>query len=148
MGKSLKNAVAPDDICHQYGCDTLRLYEMYLGPLDQSKIWNTNDIVGVHRFLNRLWRNFIDENTGKIKVEAHDPPDDLLRLTHQTIKRVTEAMESMSFNVAIAALIELNNDLVSRDQLPRFTASGDVANAGTPRAARRGGVVGETRPFV
>src|SRR5690606_34320113 len=65
MGKSLKNAVAPDDICERYGCDTLRLYEMYLGPLDQSKIWNTNDIVGVHRFLNRLWRNFVDEETGE-----------------------------------------------------------------------------------
>ena len=123
MGKSLKNAVAPDEICDRYGYDTLRLYEMYLGPLDQSKIWNTNDIVGVHRFLNRLWRNFVDETTGEIKVDAHDPPDDLLRLTHRTIQRVTDAMESMSFNVAIAALIELNNDLVSRDRIPRFTAT-------------------------
>ena len=123
MGKSLKNAVAPDDICEQYGCDTLRLYEMYLGPLDQSKIWNTNDIVGVHRFLNRLWRNLVDENTGKSKVDPHDPDQQLTRLTHLTIKRVTEAMESLSFNVAIAALIELNNDLVARDRIPRFTAT-------------------------
>jgi leucyl-tRNA synthetase len=126
MGKSLKNAVAPDDICEQYGCDTLRLYEMYLGPLDQSKIWNTNDIVGVHRFLNRLWRNFVQEDTGDLLVENHDPPPELERLTHRTIKRVTEAMESMSFNVAIAALIELNNALVSLEKVPRFTATAMV----------------------
>ena len=123
MGKSLKNAVAPDDVCEQYGCDTLRLYEMYLGPLDQSKIWNTNDIVGVHRFLNRLWRNFVDEDTGESLVDNHDAPEDLSRLTHKTIKRVTDAMESMSFNVAIAALIELNNALVPLKSVPRFTAA-------------------------
>lgn len=123
MGKSLKNAVAPDDICEKYGCDTLRLYEMYLGPLDQSKIWNTNDIVGVHRFLNRLWRNFVHEDTNASLIDNHDAPEDLLRLTHKTIKRVTEAMESMSFNVAIAALIELNNALVPLDKTPRFVAA-------------------------
>ncbi len=123
MGKSLKNAVAPDEVCERHGCDTLRLYEMYLGPLDQSKIWNTNDIVGVHRFLNRLWRNFVNEETNESLIDTHDPPEDLLRLTHKTIKRVTEAMESMSFNVAIAALIELNNALVPLDKTPRFVAA-------------------------
>ena len=113
----------PTTICEQYGCDTLRLYEMYIGPLDQSKIWNTNDIVGVHRFLNRLWRNFVDEDTGESLVDNHDAPEDLSRLTHKTIKRVTDAMESMSFNVAIAALIELNNALVPLKSVPRFTAA-------------------------
>ncbi|MEO1235763.1 MAG: leucine--tRNA ligase [Planctomycetota bacterium] len=112
MGKSLKNAVAPDEVCEQYGCDTLRLYEMYLGPLDQSKIWNTNDIVGVHRFLNRLWRNFVDPETGESRVTHDNPPPELDRLTHKTIKRVSDAMDAMQFNVAIAALIELNNALV------------------------------------
>ena len=63
MGKSLKNSIAPDDICQEYGCDTLRLYEMYLGPLDQSKLWRTRDIVGIHRFLQRLWRNFVADET-------------------------------------------------------------------------------------
>ncbi|MEM1108299.1 MAG: leucine--tRNA ligase [Planctomycetota bacterium] len=120
MGKSLKNAVAPDDVCEQYGCDTLRLYEMYLGPLDQSKIWNTNDIVGVHRFLNRLWRNFVDEATGDSLITEDTAPKDLERLTHKTIKRVTEAMDSMSFNVAIAALIELNNALVKLPTAPKW----------------------------
>ena len=127
MGKSLRNAIAPDDICDKYGCDTLRLYEMYLGPLDQSKVWNTADIVGVHRFLNRLWRNIVDEDTGDLKV-AHAPADDdLLRLTHHTVKRVTEAMEAMQFNVAIAALIELNNALVPMKQVPFEVADSLVA---------------------
>ena len=62
MGKSLKNAVAPDDIYRDYGADTLRLYEMFMGPLDASRPWNTGDIIGVHRFLQRLWRNVIDED--------------------------------------------------------------------------------------
>ena len=64
MGKSLRNAVAPDDIYRDYGADTLRLYEMFMGPLDKERPWSTADIVGVHRFLQRLWRNFVDEATG------------------------------------------------------------------------------------
>ncbi|MEM9419853.1 MAG: leucine--tRNA ligase [Planctomycetota bacterium] len=120
MGKSLKNAVTPDDVCDQYGTDTLRLYEMYMGPLDQSKPWNTQDMVGVHRFLNRLWRNFVNEETGESLVTHDNPSDDLERATHKTIKRVTEAMDSMSFNVAIAALIELNNELVKLPTVPKW----------------------------
>jgi len=122
MGKSLKNAVAPDEICEKYGCDTLRLYEMYLGPLDQSKIWNTNDIVGVHRFLNRLWRNFVNEETNESNITDDRATPELERATHKTIKRVTEAMETMSFNVAIAALIELNNALVPLPGVPKWVA--------------------------
>ena len=122
MGKSLKNAVAPDDIAEQYGCDTLRLYEMYLGPLDQSKVWNTQDIVGVHRFLNRLWRNLVHTDTGELLVEEAPADDALLKLTHRTIARVTDAMDAMAFNVAIAALIELNNALVPLDRVPRWVA--------------------------
>ena len=122
MGKSLKNAIGPDDICTKYGADTLRLYEMYLGPLDQSKVWNTNDIVGVHRFLNRLWRNLVDEETGESKITRDNPSDELSRATHATIKRVTDAMDGMHFNVAIAALIELNNQLVPLDHTPEWVA--------------------------
>ncbi len=122
MGKSLKNAIAPDDICEQYGCDTLRLYEMYLGPLDQSKLWRTRDIVGVHRFLQRLWRNFIDDDSETLLVSDEPATEAIRRKLHQTIKRVTDAMESMSFNVAIAALIELNNELVALDRVPREAA--------------------------
>ena len=122
MGKSLKNAVSPDEMCETYGCDTLRLYEMYLGPLDQSKVWNTRDIVGVHRFLQRLWRNFVDEETGELLVNSDRADEALKRKLHKTIKRATDSMNAMAFNVAIAALIELNNELVSLKTLPREVA--------------------------
>jgi leucyl-tRNA synthetase len=114
MGKSLKNAVSPDEIIQEFGCDTLRLYEMYLGPLDQSKPWRTQDILGVHRFLQRLWRLLIDEENDAVLVSDRTPDDAIHQLTHKTIKRVTDAMESLTFNVGIAALIELNNELVKR----------------------------------
>ena len=122
MGKSLKNAVSPDEICEQYGCDTLRLYEMYLGPLDQSKPWATRDIIGVHRFLQRLWRNFIDENTGELLVTDEPADEAALRLLHKTIARVSADMAQMAFNTAIAGLIELNNALVKADRIPRAVA--------------------------
>ncbi len=122
MGKSLKNAVSPDEICEKYGCDTLRLYEMYLGPLDQSKVWSTRDIVGVHRFLQRLWRNFVDEETGELLVVSDKADEALKRKLHKTIKRVTDSMDGMAFNVAIAALIELNNELVRLKTIPREVA--------------------------
>jgi len=119
MGKSIKNSVSPDEVFKQYGCDTLRLYLMYLGPLDQSKVWNMRDIIGVHRFLQRLWRNVVDEETGKLLATDDQATPALRRKLHQTIKRTTDAMESLNFNVAIAALIELNNDLVPLDAVPR-----------------------------
>jgi leucyl-tRNA synthetase len=119
MGKSLKNAIGPDAMCDKFGCDTLRLYEMYMGPLDQSKVWNTADIVGVHRFLNRLWRVVFNEETGETRVADAEPSEELNRKVHATVKRVTEAMEAMAFNVAIAAMIELNNELVKLDAPPR-----------------------------
>ncbi len=132
MGKSLKNAIAPDDICAQYGCDTLRLYEMYLGPLDQSKIWRTADITGVHRFLQRLWRVFVNED-GSLRISDDAPPLDLQRLLHRTIKRVTDAMDNLAFNVAIAALIELNNELVKRYASDEVARTSGRAQIGVPR---------------
>lgn len=122
MGKSLKNAVNPDDVCDEYGCDTLRLYEMYMGPLEASKPWNTRDIIGVNRFLRRIWRNFYDEENDTSLVADTAPTQDQLRALHVTIKRVTEAMERMSFNTAIAALIELNKEWVALDTIPRALA--------------------------
>ena len=122
MGKSLKNAINPEEVCDQYGCDTLRLYEMYMGPLEASKPWNTRDIVGSSRFLRRIWRNFVDENTGETLVTDDTPSDELLHILHKTIKRVTDSMDRMSFNTAIAALIEFNNTLVSLDRVPRTLA--------------------------
>jgi len=111
MGKSLRNVVTPDDIYTEYGADTLRLYEMFMGPLDASRPWNTTDIVGVHRFLQRLWRNLIDEDSGEVHVADVPTDEDTLRLLHRTIEAVRADMEGMSFNTAIARLFELNNHL-------------------------------------
>jgi leucyl-tRNA synthetase len=120
MGKSLKNAEAPDDICHKYGTDTLRAYEMYMGPLEASKPWSTRDIIGLHRFLQQLWRRFVAED-GSLKISEEPAEDTLRRLLHKTIKRVTVDMEALRFNTAIAAMIEMNNAL-KLDRLPRELA--------------------------
>lgn len=126
MGKSLKNAVSPDEINERYGCDTLRLYEMYLGPLDASKPWNTRDIVGVNRFIRRVWRVFTggdgEEAAASIRVTDAAPSDELLRALHKTIAKVTDDLEGMRFNTAIAALIEFVAQLVPLDAVPRAVA--------------------------
>ncbi|MHB1157859.1 MAG: leucine--tRNA ligase [Phycisphaerales bacterium] len=122
MGKSLKNAISPDDMCREYGADTLRLYEMYMGPLDQSKPWNTRDIIGIHRFLQRIWRNFVDDRTGELRVSDEPADESRSRLMHKTIAAVTVDMERLSFNTAIAELIKWNNELVSLEKLPRDVA--------------------------
>lgn len=119
MGKSLKNSVVPDEVIKEYGSDTLRLFLMYLGPLDQSKLWNPQDIVGVHRFLQRLWRNVYDPESGALLITDDPAGESLKRKLHQTIKRATDAMDGLSFNVAIAALIELNNAVVALEKKPR-----------------------------
>ncbi|MEZ5170255.1 MAG: class I tRNA ligase family protein [Acidimicrobiia bacterium] len=111
MGKSLRNAVAPDDIYAEYGADTLRLYEMSTGPLDASRPWQTSDIIGVHRFLQRLWRNVVDEDTGETIVTDEPADPDLRAVLHRTIDAVTTDMENLEFNTAIARLFELNNAL-------------------------------------
>ncbi len=141
MGKSLKNAVTPDDVFRDYGADTLRLYEMATGPLDASRPWNTSDIIGVHRFLQRLWRNVIDEDTGVARVSDATPDEETKRVLHRTIAAVRADMESMGFNTAIARLTECNNHLtqvVARDGAapPRGRASTRV-DGGAARAAHR-----------
>lgn len=121
MGKSLKNSVAPDDICDQYGADTLRVYEMSMGPLDTSRAWATKDVVGAHRFLQRVWRLVIDENTGEITVGGEELSDDSLRLLHKTIAGASEDYAALRDNTAIAKLIELTNHLTKAypDSAPR-----------------------------
>jgi leucyl-tRNA synthetase len=111
MGKSRKNAVAPDEIYDDYGADTLRLYEMFMGPLDASRPWSTTDIVGVYRFLQRFWRNAIDEDTGELRVGDGAPDEETLRILHRTIAAVGDDMAGLQFNTAIARLFELNNRL-------------------------------------
>jgi leucyl-tRNA synthetase len=118
IGKSLKNMISPDDVFDEYGADTLRLYEMSTGPLDASRPWNTSDIVGVHRFLQRLWRNVIDEDTGAVRVSDASPDDETRRILNRTIAAVRDDMASMGFNTSIARLTECNNHLtrvVARD---------------------------------
>jgi leucyl-tRNA synthetase len=118
MGKSLKNSVSPDDVFAEYGVDTLRLYEMFMGPLDASKPWTTRDIVGVFRFLQRLWRSFVDPETGELRVTEEEPDKALLGLAHRTVKTVTRDLEALHFNTAVARFFEFNNALVGLERLP------------------------------
>ncbi|MEU4764107.1 leucine--tRNA ligase [Actinosynnema sp. NPDC023794] len=109
MGKSLKNVVTPDEMCEKYGADTFRLYEMSMGPMDVSRPWATKDVVGAQRFLQRLWRNLVDETTGELRVTDSDPGEDALRLLHKTIAGVHDDFANLRYNTAGAKLIELNN---------------------------------------
>ena len=118
MGKSLKNAIDPDDMCLLYGADTLRLYLMSMGPLDASRPWESKDVVGVHRFLQRVWRNVVDEHTGSIRLLAQPAGPDTVRLLHVTIAGVREELDNLRFNTAIAKLIEFNNHLTKLGGCP------------------------------
>ncbi|GGQ47592.1 leucine--tRNA ligase [Streptomyces asoensis] len=111
MGKSLKNAVTPEAICAEYGADTLRLYEMAMGPLDVSRPWDTRAVVGQYRLLQRLWRNVVDESTGEVTVVDTEPDEDTLRALHKAIDGVRQDLEGLRFNTAIAKITELNNHL-------------------------------------
>jgi leucyl-tRNA synthetase len=111
MGKSLKNVVTPDEMYEEFGADTFRLYEMAMGPLDASRPWNTRDVVGMQRFLQRLWRNLVNEDTGELAVTDEAAPEELLRHLHRTMAGVEADMSGLRFNTVIAKLIEFNNAL-------------------------------------
>ncbi|MFE5855614.1 leucine--tRNA ligase [Streptomyces sp. NPDC056500] len=111
MGKSLKNAVTPDEIAAEYGADTLRLYEMAMGPLDVSRPWDTRAVVGQYRLLQRLWRNVVDESTGEATVEDREPDEATLRALHKAIDGAGADLAALRFNTAIAKITELNNYL-------------------------------------
>jgi leucyl-tRNA synthetase len=119
IGKSLKNVVSPDEMYEAYGADTFRVYEMSMGPLDQSRPWNTRDVVGSQRFLQRLWRNVVSEETGELTVTEDEPDTATLRAVHRTIADVSVEMENMRPNTAIAKLITLNNHLTGLPSVPR-----------------------------
>jgi leucyl-tRNA synthetase len=108
MGKSLKNSVSPDEIYAAYSADTLRLYEMAMGPLDGDRPWHTDDIAGVFRFLQRLWRNLIDERSGGLRVDDRPLAPGAARRLHQAIMAVRHDFSQLHFNTAIARLHELN----------------------------------------
>ena len=122
IGKSLKNVVSPDEMCEQYGADTLRVYEMSMGPLELSKPWETRAVVGAQRFLQRLWRNVVDEETGEVRVVDAPLDDATARALHKTIDAVSRDFPTLGFNTAIARLIELNNALTKLDAVPREAA--------------------------
>ncbi|HTJ72037.1 MAG TPA: leucine--tRNA ligase [Actinospica sp.] len=122
MGKSLKNSVSPDDFCDTYGADTLRVYEMSMGPLEVSKPWDTKAVSGAIRFLQRVWRNVVDEETGRVRVVEAAPDTETLRATHQAVAGVGEDIAGLRFNTAIAKLIVLNNHLTKLAAVPRQSA--------------------------
>lgn len=121
MGKSLKNIVTPDEMAEQYGADTFRLYEMSMGPLDVDRPWETRAVVGSQRFLQRLWRNIVDEETGELVVTDAKPDLETAKLAARTIVGVRGDYANMRINTAIAKLIVLNNHLRSRE-VPRSVA--------------------------
>ncbi|MCG5461158.1 leucine--tRNA ligase [Micromonospora sp. MED01] len=122
MGKSLKNVVTPDDMCAAYGADTFRVYEMSMGPLEVSRPWETRAVVGSYRFLQRVWRAVVDEQTGALRV-TEDPADEATRrLLHKVIDGVRGDMDGIRFNTAIAKLIELTNGLTRLSATPREVA--------------------------
>ena len=114
MSKSKYNVVTPDNICAEYGADTLRLYEMFLGPLEQSKPWNTAGISGVFGFLKKLWRLYNDDATGWV-VTNNEPSKDSLKSLHKTIKKVNEDIENFSFNTSVSQFMICVNELTAQN---------------------------------
>ena len=111
IGKSLKNSISPDEICEEYGADTLRVYEMSMGPLEASRPWATKDVVGAYRFLQRVWRVVVDENTGAVRVTDDDLDAGTLKALHRAIDGVSEDYANLRNNTAAAKLIEYTNHL-------------------------------------
>ena len=112
MSKRWFNVVNPDEICQQYGADSLRLYEMFLGPLEQYKPWNTAGITGVHGFLKKLWKLYFDDNG--LKVTDAEPTKDNLKTLHKTIKKVEEDIENFSFNTSVSTFMIATNELTAQ----------------------------------
>ena len=124
MSKSRGNVINPDHIIEQYGADSLRLYEMFMGPLEQVKPWSTKGVEGVNRFLNRVWRLLVDEETGEIsdKVKDMEATKEHLKPLHEAIKKVSEDIESLRLNTAISALMIFVNEANNWKEIPRSVA--------------------------
>ena len=119
MGKSLKNVVTPDEMCKRYGADTFRVYEMAMGPLDVSRPWETRAVIGSQRFLQRVWRLVVDEETGAVRVVDEPLEPAVRKHLHRTIAGVREDLDELRFNTAIAKLIELTNTLTPLPSVSR-----------------------------
>jgi leucyl-tRNA synthetase len=120
MSKSRGNVVGPDEVIDEFGADAVRLYEMFMGPLEASKPWNTQSVDGVRRFLDRAWRLYVDEDGRLSPAMTDEAPDAAsLRVLHQTIKKVTEDVEGLRFNTAIAQMMVFVNEMTKLEQRPR-----------------------------
>ncbi len=121
MSKSRGNVVNPDLVIEQYGADSMRLYEMFMGPLEASKPWNMHGVEGVHRFLQKAWRLIVEDETGKLHpaIQAGEPQEDTVRLLHQTIKKVTHDTDTFAFNTAISAMMIFVNHMSKLSQRTR-----------------------------
>jgi leucyl-tRNA synthetase len=123
MSKSRGNVVNPDDVIREYGADSMRLYEMFMGPLEAVKPWQMNGVVGVYKFLSRVWRLIVDDT--QLSLTLHpavtdcEPDKETLRQLHRTIQKVTEDTEQLRFNTAIAAMMEFSNYLTKQETRPR-----------------------------
>lgn len=158
MGKSLKNIVTPDQMCADYGADTFRVYEMSMGPLDMSRPWDTRAVVGSQRFLQRLWRNIVDENTGTLTVTDDAPDLATAKVLARTIHDVTVEYDNLRVNTAIAKMIVLNNHLTGLPQVPRKAAEAlvvmvapiapHIAEELWERLGHQGGIARATFPVV
>ena len=123
MSKSRGNVVNPDEVVEEYGSDSMRLYEMFMGPLEASKPWSMRGVEGVYRFLGRVWRLFIDDHSEHVRLAEtvrNVPPErETLRKLHLTIQKVTDDLDGMRFNTAIAAMMEFTNHLTQLPARPR-----------------------------
>lgn len=123
MSKSRGNVINPDDVVNEYGADSLRLYEMFMGPLEATKPWNMNGVSGVYNFLGRAWRLIIDERSDEMTLAStisnEEPTDDQLRVLHKTIKAVTDDIANLSFNTAIARMMEFVNFFTKQPSVPQ-----------------------------
>jgi leucyl-tRNA synthetase len=123
MSKSRGNVINPDDVVRQYGADSLRLYEMFMGPLEQVKPWSMSGVEGVYRFLGRVWRMIVDERADEVAlhpaVQELALTPDQERLVHRTIKAVTQDIEALSFNTAISRMMEFTNAFTQCEPRPR-----------------------------
>ncbi|MFD1851166.1 leucine--tRNA ligase [Oceanobacillus bengalensis] len=127
MSKSKGNVVNPDDIVFSHGADTLRLYEMFMGPLDASVAWSTNGLDGARRFLDRVWRLFINEEDGSLSVKVVDGENpDLDKVYHETVKKVTEDFENLHFNTGISQMMVFVNEGYKAETLPKAYVEGFV----------------------
>ena len=147
MSKSRGNVVNPDDVIEQYGADALRLYEMFLGPLEAMKPWSTRGVEGITRFLDRVWRLCVEEDGSMSGALADVEPDAATaRVVHQTVKKVTEDIEGLKFNTAIAQMMVCANELTALERRPRWRARAPGPRPVALRPAPRRGALAAPGP--